>query len=103
MQVSIQEILKKRIEASNKGTLKDQLITDRKEYNKNFAKAVQYFQKEINKESQKTYPFIVIRNKLSGIKYIEDLRWFYFQCLKYKNKKKGNTFNRCFFGALKIR
>lgn len=50
MQVSIQELLEKRIKASENGTLPEQLILDRKEYNKNWAKAVQYFQIIINKE-----------------------------------------------------
>lgn len=103
MQISIQEVLQKRIEASQNGTLPEQLILDRKEYNKKYAKAVEFFREKINKEMGKNYSFIVIRQKLSGIENIDDLRWFYYQCLKYKAKKKGNTFSKCFFGALKIK
>lgn len=29
------------------------------------------------------------------------MRWFYKQCVDYKYKKKGNTFSKCFWGALK--
>lgn len=107
MQISIQELLLKKIEASQNGTLPEQLILDRKEYNKKWSEAVQYFQIIINKErfKEKLPPleFIAIRTKLEAVKNIEDLRWFYYQCLKYRNKKKGNTFSKCFFGALKIK
>ena len=111
MQVSIQELLEKRIKSSENGTLPEQLILDRKEYNKNWAKAVQYFQIIINKERIKEnlppFDFIVIRNKLVAIRNIEDLRWFYTECLKYsytrdKVTKKRNTFGKCFWGALKV-
>lgn len=104
---SLEQLLQKRIEASQNGTLPEQLILDRKEYNKRWADAVEFFKIRINKDRKKDklpeLPFIVIRSKLAGVKNIEDLRWFYIQCLKYINKKKGNTFSKCFFGALKGR
>lgn len=106
MQISIQEVLKDRIKAYENNTLEKQLILDGKEYQKNWAKAVQHFQIIINKERVKEkkspFDFIVIRQKLVLLKEIDDLRWFYIQCLKY-SKKKGNTFNKCFWGSLKIK
>lgn len=107
---SIEDILKKRIEAASNGTLPEQLINDRKEYNKKWADAVEFFRQRINKDRKKQkmpeYSFIIIRSKLAGVKNIEDLRWFYTQCLKYsytkdKITKQRNTFSKCFFGALK--
>lgn len=107
MQVSIQEILEKRIKAYENNTLTEQLVLDGKEYQKQWAKAVQFFQKEINKNRKKEglpdLPFMAIREKLVALKEIDDLRWFYYQCLRYSKKKKGNTFSKCFFGALKIK
>lgn len=109
---TIAELLKARIEASrnSSATLMDQLTNEGKEYNKKWAEAVQYFQKAINQERTKRrspfpqLPFVAIRTKLEHIREISDLRWFYGQCLRY-SRKKGNeyTFERCFFGALKIR
>ncbi len=107
MQISIQEVLKNRIQASSNGTLEKELIDNAKEYNKKWADAVEYFREKINKERIKEnltpFSFIVIRQKLAGVKNIEDLRWFYFQCLSYQRKKKENTFSKCFFGALKLK
>lgn len=107
MEFSINEYLKNRIKASKKNSLKKQLVLDGKEYQKKWAKAVQFFQKRINierkKENLPELPFIVIRQKLEGLKEIDDLRWFYTQCLIYERKKKSNTFSKIFFGATKIR
>lgn len=106
MQVSIQEILKQRIEAQKNNTLEQQLILDGKEYQKKWSAAVQFFQTQINTDRQKAgeeiLPFMAIRSKLAGVREIDDLRWFYKQCLKY-SRKKGNTFSKCFFGALKVK
>ncbi len=114
MEISIQELLKKRIEASKDiSSLEKQFILESKEYNKKWAEAVQHFQLRINKDQLKDkkrpYPFMAIRTKLEGVREIDDLRWFYKQCIEYTYKKdkfgrriKGNTFNKCFFGALKI-
>ena len=102
--ISIQELLENRIKASQNGTLKEQLVIDRKEYNKKWADAVEFFRIKINKEyKDKPFPFMAIRQKLEAVKNIEDLRWFYFECMKYEHKKKGNSFAKCFFGALKIK
>ncbi len=107
MQISIQEVLKNRLEAYRNNTLEKQFELDGKEYQKKWAAAVQFFQKEINKDRKKEgkpdLPFMAVRQKLIDLKEIDDLRWFYFQCLRYRNKKKGNTFSKCFFGALKIK
>lgn len=112
--ISLQEILKQRIEAANNGTLEAKLKFDAKEYQKKWAEAVQHFQKRINKQQAKekkpAYPFMAIRQRLAGVKEIDDLRWFYGECLKYENKRDkwgrripGNTFNKCFFGATKVK
>lgn len=104
MQISLQDALKNRIEAYKNNTLERQLILDGKEYNKKWADAIEHFRKEINKENkEEPYPFMAIRSKLAAVREIDDLRWFYKECLKYKRKKKMNTFSKCFFGALKIR
>lgn len=107
MQISIAEALEKRMVAMKTGTLPEQLILDRKEYNKKWADAVEYFREQINKERIKDgmtpLSFISVRQKLAALVNIEDLRWFYFQCLRYRSKKKGNTFSKCFFGALKLK
>lgn len=107
MQISIQEALKNKIEAYQNNTLEKQVILDGKEYQKKWADAIQHFQVIINKErvreKQSPLSFMAIRQKLVALREIDDLRWFYMQCLKYSKKEKGNTFSRCFFGALKIR
>ncbi len=107
MQISIQEILNRRIEASKNNTLEEHLKIAAKEYQKSWAAAVQFFQVEINKDRKKSgekpLPFMAVRSKLAAVKEIDDLRWFYRQCLGYRNKKKGNTFSKCFFGALKVK
>ena len=104
--MDLASLLQSRIEASKNGTLKEQLALDAKEYNKKWAAAVQCFQKKINEDrkidKQPPLSFIVIRQKLAHVKEIDDLRWFYIQCLKYRNRKLGKTFSRCFFGALKV-
>lgn len=106
MEFSIQEILSKRIEAHQNDTLEQQFIKDGKEYQKNWAKGVQFFQIAINKdrkkEGLKDLPFMAIRQKLVAIREIDDMRWFYRQCLAY-SRKKGKNFSMCFFGALKIK
>ncbi|MEO5635405.1 MAG: hypothetical protein ABIR14_02365 [Candidatus Paceibacterota bacterium] len=107
MQISIGEALQIRLEAVKNNNLESQFKIDGKEYNKKWADAVEYFREQINKERTKDkmppLSFIAVRQKLIALKEIDDLRWFYFQCLRYKNKKKGNTFSKCFFGALKTR
>lgn len=82
--------------------------TKSKEYQKRWSDGVQHFQIVINKErakvGMKPLPFLVIRGKLVALKEIEDLRWFYYHCIKYsKTKDKNgnwNTFSKCFWGAL---
>lgn len=106
MQASIQFILEQRIESNKNNSLEKRFILDGKEYQKKWAKAVQFFQVEVNKDrlksNQKPLPFMAIRSKLEAVSEIDDLRWFYTQCLKY-SLKKGKNFSQCFFGALKIK
>lgn len=105
MQISIQEVLQNRIKAYENNTLEKQVVLDGKEYQKKWAEAVQFFQKEVNKDRAKeklpTLSFMAVRQKLIALNEIDDLRWFYKQCLIYSKNKKSNTFSRCFFGALK--
>ncbi len=107
MQNSIQELLQRRIEESSKLGVEEHLKIAAKEYQKNWAAAIQFFQIQVNKDRAKAkqppLPFMAIRSKLAGVREIDDLRWFYKQCLAYSRKKKGNTFSKCFFGALKIK
>lgn len=107
MEISIQQLLKNRIEASKNNTLEQRFILEGREYQKKWAEAVQFFQNRINKDRLKTggkpVVFMAVRNKLEAIHEIDDLRWFYTQCSLYIRKKKGNTFSKCFFGALKIK
>lgn len=85
-------------------------------YNKAWAEAVNYFVERINKDNKKEKrpptTFIAVRMKLVALREIDDLRWFYRECLKYsytyqkvlvKGKPVRNTFSRCFYGALKIK
>lgn len=87
-----------------------------KEYQKDWNNAVQFFQVRINKDMKKSgmppVTFIAVRMKLVALREIDDLRWFYRECLKYsytyqkvlvKGKPVRNTFSRCFYGALKIK
>ncbi len=112
MQVSIQEVLEKRILAYQNNTLEKQFELDGKEYQKKWAEAVQHFKIRINKqrfkEKKPELPFMAIRQKLVAVKEVDDLRWFYGECIKYENKRDkfgrripDRSFNRCFFGALK--
>lgn len=104
---SIEKILRIRIEAYKNNTLEKQFELEKAQYKKNWSKAVQFFQKRINKDRKKErlkeISFIAVRQKLIAIKEIDDLRWFYLECLNYIRKRKGNTFSKCFWGSLKIK
>ena len=106
MFLDLSQILKQRIEEFEKNP-QGFLNQKGKDYNKDWAKAVQCFQLRLNKDRKKEkkppYTYIIIRQKLAHIKEIDDLRFFYRMCLDYRYKKKGNTFAKCFFGALKIK
>lgn len=107
---SLANLLQQRILDFNSNP-KESLRKKGTEYNKDWAKAVKCFQERINKDMRKEkkpeFDFMPIRMKLIALKEIDDLRWFYGECLKYsysKNKKTGkrNTFSQCFWGALKV-
>lgn len=100
---SISEILKDRLDASRNNLLEKKFFFEAKEYKKKRADAIKFFQIKINKERKIPLSFIVIKQKLDGIREIDDLRWFYKECLKYERKKKENTFSKLFWGALKIK
>jgi hypothetical protein len=107
--LNIADILKERIEQFEKNPqayLKSKSTTYQKDWNF----AVKCFQERINKDRKKAkqtdLPFIAVRQKLVALKEIDDLRWFYRECLKYagtypKGSKIRNTFSKCFWGALK--
>lgn len=108
--ISLSNALKERINAARNGFIEKQIEKDGKEYNKKYNEAVQCFQKRINSDRRREYmlevSFIIIRQKLLGVREIDDLKWFYGVCEKYsrtKDKETGiqNTFSRGFFGALK--
>lgn len=111
---TIGNILKDRLEAFQKSP-ELSLKQKSKDYQKKWNDAVEFFRIKLNKDRAKAkqhpLPFIAVRQKLVALKEIDDLRWFYLQCVKYSNTyqkerdAKGypvrNTFHRCFFGALK--
>ncbi len=112
---SIQDILKERIEQFQKNP-ELALKTKSKEYQKKWSEGVEYFRLMLNKERKKAklppLAFIVVRQKLVALREIDDLRWFYRECIKYSNtyqknlvngKPVRNTFSRCFWGALKVK
>lgn len=113
--ISIQDILKARFEEYSKNpeaTLKQK----GKEYNKKWNEAVNFFVLRINvdrKKAKKPFvTFIQVRMRLVALREIDDLRWFYRECLRYagtyekklvNGKPVRNTFSKCFYGATKIR
>lgn len=112
--ISIGDALQRRIEAYKERPIEETLKWEKADYEKRWAKGVQFFQKKINedrrREGRKFPPmsFIAVRQKVVHIRDLEDLRWFYFKCIRYSKTKdaktgKWNTFSRCFFGALKPR
>lgn len=111
MELNLADILKERIEQFEKNP-QAYLKVKGKEYNKKWNEAVEYFRQRINKdmrkEKRKEYEFMPIRMKLQALREIDDMRYFYNECLKYsytKDKKTGkrNTFSKCFWGALKVK
>ena len=109
----IGNILKERLESFSKNP-ELSLKQKSKDYQKKWNEAVEFFRIKINQDrrraKQPELPYIAIRQKLVALKGIDDLRWFYLQCVKYSNtyqkllvngKPVRNTFSRCFFGALK--
>ena len=108
---TLSELLKDRVEASQSNeSLEKRLKLDAKTYHEKWLFAVQCFQKQINKDCFKQgrheFSFIAIMLSVKHIKEIDDLRWFYKECLRYsrtKDKRTGkkNTFSRCFWGSLK--
>ena len=106
---SLSDILKERIEQFEKNP-QAYLKNKSTAYQKDWNFAVKCFQDRINKDRKKAkqtdLPFIAVRQKLVALKEIDDLRWFYRECVKYagtypKGSKIRNTFSKCFFGALK--
>ena len=110
---SFVNILKERLESFSKNP-ELSLKQKNKDYQKKWSEAVEFFRIKINQDRRKAkqaeLPYIAIRQKLVALKEIDDLRWFYLQCVKYSNtyqkllvngKPVRNTFSRCFFGALK--
>jgi len=113
--ISIQDILKQRFEEYSNNP-KQTLEQKGKEYNKKWNEAVNFFVLRINKDRKKEkkplVTFIQIRQRLVALREIDDLRWFYRECLRYSNtyekklvngKPVRNTFGKCFFGATKIK
>jgi len=88
--------------------VEEQVKARGKEYNKKWNDAVQFFQKQINREREKDgmkpLGFMPIRYKLMALPEIDELRWFYHHCIKYSKTKdkmgNWNTFSKCFWGAL---
>ena len=112
---NLQDILKQRLE-DYKQNPQQSLKIKGKEYQKKWNEAVGYFRIKINKDREKEklpeVSFIQVRMKLVALKEIDDLRWFYRECIRYSNtyqkklvnnKPIRNTFSRCFYGALKVK
>lgn len=93
------------------------LKIESKDYQKKWAFAVKCFTDRINKDRKasglKPLTFIAVRQKLVALREIDDLRWFYRECLRYsttyakekdiKGKPLRHTFSQCFFGSLRIK
>ena len=112
---TIQDILKQRF-SDYQNNPEETLKKKSKEYQKSWNDAVNFFVLRINKDQKKQnkpdYTFIRIRMRLVALREIDDLRWFYRECLRYSNtyekklingKPVRNTFSKCFFGATKIK
>jgi len=87
------------------------MVEKRKSYNKDWAYGVKCFQtilnKERAKEGLKPISFIAVRQRVSALKEIDELRWFYKECLKYSYKRdkqgKKQSFGKIFWGATKLK
>lgn len=85
------------------------ILKESKNYNNSWNDGVYKFLLNINEDRKKEgltpITFIAVREKLIGIKEIDDLRWFFYVCKRYSRTKdkhgNKNTFSKCFFGALK--
>lgn len=110
--ISIGEALQKKIDLYS--TNDPVLVAKRSstEYQKEWARAVQFFQIRLNKDRKRDkmpeLSFIAVRQKLVALREVDDLRWFYKQCCEYARKKDPArkiryTFSMCFFGATKIK
>ena len=113
--IEIGDILRERLQAYQNNPLEAEKKKS-KEYQKCWNDGVQHFQLWINKDRKKEgktpTTFMAVKMKLLALKEIDDLRWFYRECIKYSNtyqkllvngKPVRNTFSRCFYGALKIK
>ena len=110
---SIADLLKNKIELYATNDVATVAKRTSAEYQKAWAAAVQCFQIRINKdrkrEKKPPVQFMAVRQKLIALREIDDMRWFYRQCVAYAAKrdpKTGrylNTFSKCFWGALKIK
>lgn len=111
--LSLGELLKEKIELY--GSQSDDVVLKRmsSEYQKEWAKAVQFFQIRINKDQKRDgkpeFSFMAVRQRIVALREIDDMRWFYKQCCVYaakrdpKTGKRTNTFSKCFWGATKIK
>lgn len=105
--MQISELLEKRINNYKLYTPEQCQKLERKEYRDKWLYGIQCFVNQLNleqrKQKKRDYRFMEIYMKLEHIKEIDDLRWFYKQCLAYKNRKAENTFGKMFWGVLKLR
>lgn len=105
---SIQDILNQKFKFFKENP-RESFVKIKTDYNKDWNNGVNSFMIQINKDRKREnlppISFMAVRQKLVGIKEIDDLRWFYKTCKEYSFTKdkngKRNTFSKCFFGALK--
>lgn len=110
--ISLGDVLNQRLQAYSKDPkgVEEAIKARGKEYNKRWNDGVGFFQKMINKErikdGLKPIGFMPVRMKLVALRELEDLRWFYFHCVKYSKTfdKQGNknSFSKGFWGALDV-
>lgn len=111
--LNIADILKQRIQEYEANPESQKIKS--KEYNKKWNEGVQFFVDRINednvRENRPKVTFITVRMRLVALREIDDLRWFYYVCLKYSKtyqkkmvdgKPVKNSFKRCFYGATKV-
>lgn len=105
--LSLGDILKLKTSNFNDAVLN---LNNSKRYNSSWNDGVYKFLLNINEERKKDglepVTFIAVRQKLVGIKEIDDLRWFFYVCKKYSKTKdkqgNQNTFSKAFWGALRF-
>ncbi len=109
--MELTNLFQQRLEQIQATGAKEYLSKKGKSYNKDWAYGVKCFQVALNKEQDKAklppYEFMAVRQRLIALKEIDELRWFYKECIKYSRKKdkqgKKQSFGKIFWGATRLK